>query len=251
MFSLVKWYGDCVSEEGEAFVGYWAELRWRGLHIRYASRLGANGDRTTLRAGEGPVQTGGGYQWREPSIGIEGRWTPIVPAYSATVYADQSGGIEWNCVAPAARARVDGREGLGYLERIEMTVAPWALPIETLLWGRYLAHGESVVWIDWRGKFERRLVLRNGLAVEAEQIDEAGLRLRSGETYEFDRGRTLRAGAIGANVLSKIPGVKQLAPLRLMQIEEQKWLSRGRSLMGQRVASEGWAIHEVVTWPPR
>jgi hypothetical protein len=38
-FSLSKWYMDCVADDGTAFVGYHARLRWRRLTIHYASIL--------------------------------------------------------------------------------------------------------------------------------------------------------------------------------------------------------------------
>jgi hypothetical protein len=251
MFSLVKWYGDCVTGEGVAFVGYWAELRWRELRIRYGSCLDNGEWRTTIRSGREPISKGGGYEWREPAINIDARWDSTVSEFTATIFAGESGRIEWECVAPAARARAQGREGWGYLERIEMTVAPWALPIDELFWGRYLADGESLVWMDWRGPYSKRLALRNGEPVDAVEIGREGLLLASGERLQFESRSTLRAGEIGSTVLSKLEALKSLVPVRLLRVGEQKWLSRGRLLLGEKVLNEGWAIHEVVTWPPR
>ena len=250
MFSLVKWYGDCVTDEGDAFVGYWAELRWRGLRICYGSCLDKGEWRTTVRSGSGPVGKGGAYEWREPAIDIDSRWDPTVPEFSKTIFAGKQGRIEWRCVAPAARARAQGRKGWGYLERIELTVAPWVLPIDELLWGRYLADGESLVWIDWRGPYAKRLVLRNGEPVDAVEIGREGVRLASGERLELDSGRVLRAGQIGSTVLSTIAALKSLVPVSLLHVDEQKWVSRGRLLLEGKVLNKGWAIHEVVAWPP-
>jgi hypothetical protein len=250
MFSLVKWYGDCVTDDGDAFVGYWAEVRWRGLRFRYGSCLDKGEWRTTIRPGSGPSESGSGYEWREHAIDVEARWDPTVPKLNATIFADESGRIEWKCVAPAARARAQAREGWGYLECVEMTIAPWALPIDELFWGRYLADGESLVWMDWRGPYAKRLVLRNGEPVEAVEIGREGLRLAGGERLEFESARTLRAGEIGSTVLAQIAALKNLVPLRLLHVDEQKWVSRGRLISEGKVLNEGWAIHEVVKWPP-
>jgi hypothetical protein len=43
-FSLVKWYMDCVTEEGEAAIVYLADLKWRGIHAHIVSVLTAGKD---------------------------------------------------------------------------------------------------------------------------------------------------------------------------------------------------------------
>lgn len=86
---------------------------------------------------------------------------------ASTVYESADGRIDWECRQPAADARVrlaGGREitGLGYAERLRMTIPPWRLPLRTLRWGRFLAAGESWVWIDWQGPHVARFAFRNG-----------------------------------------------------------------------------------------
>ena len=36
-FTLSKWYLDCMTAEGDAVIGYVAELRYRALVVRYTS----------------------------------------------------------------------------------------------------------------------------------------------------------------------------------------------------------------------
>jgi hypothetical protein len=37
MFLLSKWYCDCVSDGGDAFVAYWARLSWGPIAIPYSA----------------------------------------------------------------------------------------------------------------------------------------------------------------------------------------------------------------------
>lgn len=244
-FHLTKWYGDCVTAAGECRIGYWAELEWRGLHVRYAAVLeGGAGTRTTVRAGQGPRREGAGYRWVEPALEVDWRWEAAAPGYRV----EWMEGVAWECVMPAARAEA-GVEGDGYLERLEMTIEPWRLPIERLRWGHYAGGGDSLVWVDWAGPVCRRLVLRRGAPVEAAEIGDGRVRLASGEELVCDEGKTLRAGPLGRNVLAAVPALKRLAPLRLLRVEEQKRLSRAAVRRAGEAVSEGWAVHEVVRWP--
>jgi|SRR5437588_3507654 len=90
----------------------------------------------------------------------------------------REGAIEWHCVHPRARTTVDLGDGvviqgLGYVERLEMTVAPWNLPLEGLRWGRFLSDSGSVVWIDWQGEYVRKIVLENGALGSVTAVAEA------------------------------------------------------------------------------
>ena len=87
--------------------------------------------------------------------------------------------VRWRCLQPRSRATVNlasGKvvKGLGFLERLDMTLAPWKLPIQELRWGRFLSDRESLVWIDWRGSQACRIVLQNGILVQATSVGENG-----------------------------------------------------------------------------
>jgi hypothetical protein len=258
-FHLTKWYGDCTTADGRCWIAYWADLRWRALHLRYAALLHAApgltpNTKTSLHPGPAPAHTGDDFTWSEPSLAFHCRWIPSAPAHSELLFTTEQGCVRWQCLAPAADATVlagsaQPVKGLGYLERLDITVPPWSLPIETLLWGRYLSDDDALVWLDWHGPQPRRLVLRRGAPVEAAHIDEAHLRLADGTTLLCNRDLTLREGALGPNVLSAIPKLHRLLPLTLLRLHEHKWLSRASLEKEGRALSHGWAIHEVVRWP--
>lgn len=228
---LSKWYLDCVTAQGEPAIVYVAELRWRGSALRYSSVLDGETVRSAV-GGDEPAVDGRVISWRSRDLEVSGSWTALDPPVESWLHE----AVHWRCLQPRARVRVRlaKREfdGLGYVEHVRLTIAPWKLPIRTLGWGRFLHDGGYVVWIH---RDDRRLCWSSG--------GEAFEELAFGET------RTLREGTLGSAALSSIPGVNRTLPARVLNIHETKWLSRARLGGPGHAGAEGWAIHEVVKWP--
>ncbi|MBI4603716.1 MAG: hypothetical protein HY721_17315 [Planctomycetes bacterium] len=262
-FLLSKWYLDCVSQEGRVFIGYAATLRWRLLRLRSMSAMecGLEGrvvEMSTLRGYSEPQVRGDALRWTAPRLRVAGRWAAL-PASSATLppravrlLDSESGRVDWTCHLPRAQAKVEvgGRallEGLGYAERLELTVRPWMLPIDELRWGRFLAEDISVVWIEWRGPKPLSLVIHDGTAVGGAVVSDAALRFGDFE-LKLDSPRVLREGTLGSTALRGLRLLRPLLPRRLLDTHECKWLSRGSLVHAGKLVSSGWAIHEVVKW---
>lgn len=171
---------------------------------------------------------------------------------------DNPRGVSWSCVAPAADVALvlDGRSirGTGYVERLDLSIVPWSLPIHELRWGRWIGRDHatnasnplrSVVWIDWRGTYPLTLNLLDGQPIEGCVSDEC---VRLGDvTLALPKDATLREGPIGTTALGAIPGVNRVLPAGLLESHEHKWL--GRSMLrapGNQGSPAGWAIHELV-----
>ncbi len=288
---LSKWYMDCVSSEGDALVAYAAEMRWRGLTIGYQAALEARGSQpvsshSSLQPYDPPAVADSGIAWRSRPLGIYGAWTPtaVRPAIHETIYRSPAGSVEWSCLLPAAAARLStGRGemvGRGYVEHVQLTVAPWRLPVESLRWGRIADDEQAIVWIQWLGVRPRKdrrppargalrragsasrddraapagdpdttVVYVNGIRVPAVQIDDARVALADQTTIELDRTTVLRSGALGATVGQSVPILRDIAPVRALAVRECKWLSRAVVARRGHPARQTWAIHEVVTWP--
>jgi hypothetical protein len=156
---------------------------------------------------------------------------------------------------PAATARLESRrgtlDGCGYVEHLRMTVPPWRLSIASLRWGRIATEDEAIVWIQLLGDFHATIAYSGGIRVTPLHVDDGRVALADGTTVEIDRGSVLRRGSLGTTVLSSIPALRKLAPLRILSTEECKWLSRATVTRPGRAARETWAIHELVTWPQR
>jgi hypothetical protein len=255
-FELVKWYLDVVEPDGTATIAYWTSLDWLGLNVtwhnitRYA--LGAPpAERSSLRGVPAPVVADQHVAWRSERLGVETIHEPSSGGATVDLLDDAKGRIVWECLAPAARARLD-RDGLstagtGYAERMTMTVPPWELPIDELRWGRWISDdaSSSVVWIDWRGALPRRWVVVNGAVQHAavdvrdDGVDSAAGRLALGAP------RTLHDRSVG-KMLRGIGALARIAARVPMRWHETKWCCRATFTDAARVSRQGWTIHEIV-----
>jgi hypothetical protein len=248
VFELIKWYADAVSAAGDYWIGYSARLRIGRFSAGYSSVLHNGGERHSLQPCA-IAEIAGGVFWRLPALGIAGNWRGTGHPIRRLLYEDAEGAVDWECLLPSASAETGGVTGLGYVERLRLTIAPWRLPIRRLRWGRFLSARNSLVWIDWEGDFNSRSVFRNGDPVAAARIDDDGLLLEGGVVLRFDRGLVIRRGPLGSTVLAAVPGLDRFAPMRMLQVEERKWRSAAILETPGAPADRGWAIHEAVTWP--
>ena len=251
---------DCVSDDGDAFIGYVASLRWRGLSLNYSSillhRNGTEVDvNTTLQESTIPQVKGASIEWSSSRLDVAGKWEATTQPIKRSLLELPAGKIEWHCLHPRARAEIcigDGRrlEGLGYVEHLTMTIPPWRLPFDELRWGRFLSDEDSLVWINWRGAHSLNLIFHNGVQVENAVLSEHGLDTED-TCLDLGDNLVLREGELIQTALSSIPGIRKLFPFRILRTHERKWLSRGALKTSQVGSSTGWAIHEVVRWPEK
>ncbi|HEY6249792.1 MAG TPA: hypothetical protein VI685_07505 [Candidatus Angelobacter sp.] len=252
-FKLSKWYLDSVSDQGDTSIAYTGTVRWGLVRINYSSLLETTGGRITvrnsLRRQREPEIQNGVLFWHAKSLKMDGEWRANSNALRDVIYTSQNGSIEWNCMMPQAHTRFRDRVGLGYAEHLTMTIAPWKLPIQTLLWGRFTSASDWITWLDWQGEFSRRLVYVNGCPVQPSLLDDDRIEFPDGARLSMDRSLVIRNGPLGSTALSGIPGIRKTFPARLLQINECKWRSHARLQKPDGSAVDGWAIHERVSWP--
>jgi hypothetical protein len=252
-FKLSKWYLDCVTDSGDTAIAYAGLVRWGPVHLSYSSLLESTGDRLrnrhTLRPRAEPAVGRGSIRWAMDALKVSGEWQADSVELREKIFSSDAGSVDWHCLLPRARARMNAKRGLGYAEHLTMTVAPWNLPIRTLRWGRFASPSDWVVWIDWQGDFSRRIAYCNGISVPISRLDDGRIDFEDGTRLTMDCSLVLRQGQLGATALSVIPGVRDTFPGRLLQVNETKWRSRAQFETPGRPAVESWAIHEIVSWP--
>lgn len=257
-FRLSKWYADCVSDSGDTLMAYFGVAQWRGITLHYSSLLTLICDappraQYSILRSNPPSFDGTSLFWKSRSLRFEGTWKSIDSAHSGTVFSSNHGTVEWNCLQPRASAEIrwgnhQVLSGLGYSERVEMTIPPWDIPIQRLLWGRFLNSTDSLVWMDWRGSFAKRVLLHNGTTVAIGKITEKQITFGAEGKLTFADGTILRQGKLGSVALAAIPGVRNLLPRQILGVQETKWRSRAQWSQSTGM-SNGWSIHEIVTWP--
>lgn len=253
MFTLSKWYLDCLTNTGDVSIAYTGGVAWGKIRLHYSSLLESTGSRVTekhsLRENSQPQIRNGQLHWNSNTLEASGEWNLDSPRWNGnclaqTIFRSRQGSIEWHCVAPNAAARLGSHCGVGYAEHLAMNIPPWKLPIQTLRWGRFTSDSHCLVWIDWQGESAKRLLFADGETLHAPIVEDASIKLANGARLTLDRSLVLRHGP-----LSRIPGMERAFPVRLLLIRECKWRSRGRLEWPGEPAMEGWAIHERVEWP--
>lgn len=246
-FRVVKWYLDLTGPDGSGAIVYAADIGVAGLHLVANAILTWDAsttptssradERTALRTARMPEPTADGWRWSCERLGADGRWTrPHGAVIERTLFADAAaaGGrdVRWSCIAPTSHARLTlpGRtiEGPGYVERLEITIEPWRLPLTTLRWGRAASYARSIVWIQWTGEHPLNLILVDGVEHEAISIDDEHVRWRGGE-LSLRAARTLRDAPLAAGALAWLPALSDALPLRFLRAHETKWLGVARA----------------------
>ena len=236
---------------------YVADLQWNALKVHYANLLTVFGGKITsassLRRGTLPQIQDSQIAVSVPSLGIEGTWNALRSPLRKTVFENEQGSVDWHCLQPMSQVDLCLRgatalTGRGYAECLSLSVLPWKLPMNELHWGRFLSDHDALVWIDWRGPHQNRVVFHNGTERPVKCITESGITFADSDArLELDHGLVLRHGQLGDTVFPGISRLARLLPRSMMAVDECKWRSRG-VLHSAGSESSGFAIHEVVKW---
>ncbi len=241
---------------------YAANLRWHGWKLPYTSWLAAGpGQAVTQRSRWKQVRmpiasSGGQIQWQDDKQQIKGTWSADAPPLSACLIDDPRGQLYWNAYQPRARVSLQlpdrAVHGLGYAERLTLTLEPWRLNLLELRWGRYLSDTDRLVWIDLKrkGREDKWVWHQDELIRRATVEDHRVYMPRNELQLDLDRCQVLESEKkfqqVVRNVKRHLPIFPRLFPVSFLQADETKWLSRGVLRRGQERLSRGWAIHEYV-----
>ncbi len=251
-FHLRKWYFDCVSPGGDAAILYLARLRWRSAALHFSSLLLSRNSKVTTRTSIRRLKTfddtRAHLDLALPGLHVRASFKAEQSSVTRTILP----GIEWSCLQPKSQATIEvddfTLEGLGYVERLEMSTPPWKLSIGELHWGRFLSASDSLIWIRTHGPSPTTIAMHNGHDEKIAHIGAHNVCLDSGLTLELNPRHTLRNGRLSDTVLPAAPILERFFPHSILNIRETKWCSQGR-LTTKQQSSTGWAIHEVVEWP--
>ncbi len=244
---LVKWYLDVAAPDGRCAIVYAARLRLLGSTLALQGLLLHDGKRTRTRwnvlPAPSPRREGGRIRFRSVPLGLSVDVEPLDPPFTARLLERPAGLVDWECHVPRGRVRMriggEAIDGLGYVERLRLTLPPWELPIQELRWGRMLSAAGSATWIDWRGPSPLCLALRDGRRLAAGAVSDRVV--EAGDPIRLAPVATLRE----ARLSRTLPlALRRALPRAGLGLQETKWLSRG-TLAG----APGIAIHEVVRWP--
>ena len=257
--ALTKWYVDCVDAAGRSAIVYWSAFAWRGLQLSvYNLALHEPGMPVRYWGGFArtpePEVRGASLTWRPGALDASLEGHSLGRPFGLRLLERDEGAVDWQCEACPLRLEVrlpEGRvlAGLGYAERLTLGLAPWALPIDELRWGRWIADSgdSSMVWIDWRGPHPLTVVFVDGSqtapgAVGDVRVDAGACVLALSNQRRLHH-RSVRDVVGGAGPLAR------LLPEAWLDVQDRKWISRGTLEAAGAPPVTGWAIHEAVRFP--
>ncbi|MES2765596.1 MAG: hypothetical protein V4642_07005 [Bacteroidota bacterium] len=252
-FHLSKWYMDAISADGDVLICYAAHLKWGLLSIPFSQIIFHAGSfiaKTGLFKNAVFPKSQDGFL--KLKIGEdELTWNQLAEAKKFTLYDSPRGKIEWNVMMPSAAFTTNSGEffknGLGYIEKLEMTIPPWKLPISQLRWGRFVSEKTYCTWIEWKGDHPKILVICDGEVFENAEISEEEIYIPQKDLrLKLSKQKILREGNIGGTAFKKIPFFHVIFPSKVLKMYEWKARSFGEIFKNGEKISHGWAIHEIV-----
>ena len=139
--------------------------------------------------------------------------------------------------------------GLGYAERLTLSIPPWKLPFRTLRWGRHTSTRRSVVWIDWVGDDTRRYLWFDGVEQQDARLSDSGVsRLGGDAVLSWHDARDVCHRRALTRVTLRLPGLAQRLAGPLAAMREHKQLARSTIERGGEARDRGWTLFETVTW---
>jgi hypothetical protein len=254
-FALRKWYMDVANAAGDAWIGYYAGLRWHALHLDFTHQLRRSPAEGVRERGEVGAQAE--PQWSDADTlhwrpaGLEATWRRCCsPAITETLFASDEGQVAWSCLLPRANASLRTDRGVlsgtGYVECLELSIAPWRLPLAALHWGRCHAAAHDLVWIRWDGRAPRSLAWLDGVRCASATITETTVSA-DGARWQCGERVTLRRGALGHTLLAPLRALLTAVPASALALDEHKWYTRGR-LTVDGIGADAVGIAERVGW---
>jgi len=256
-FSLIKQYFDCIDDDGNCFILYWAELRCCFIHIVYSGLIFSDSknictEKATLKKCKRPLLDHI-LQFNQPALRINGCWNRVSNPLSLILYKDASGQeLIWDCHHPKAHTTINYNdktyEGLGYAETLHLPIKPWKLPIDELRWGRFLSEQYSIIWIHWKGAYPVNIIFCNGVAYHDASFEEKKIIFSGGTlTLLFEDIIILRQGKL-TKILTKMPWLKIIFHSRILNTVEIKYKAKSSLSDNTKVIANGWSLFETVNW---
>lgn len=248
IFRLEKWYFDVTTPE-EAWIGYSARINCLGFQLSYAQSLRVqNGHKphlaTSFRKHENPVLDSSLIGANTGLFHLNAQRASI-PESNEILFQDTNGFVNWHCIEPSTTIHVNFPHapdivGKGYVEKLTMTMMPWKLPINALIWGRFIGAKHSVVWIHWHHTHPQSWLFVNGKKRLSHEITSTQV---CGEhiTLKIKNKQTL----ITAKPFKEHTRLLGYLLPSLRTMHEEKWYAEG-SLTIDGEHDYGSIIHEYV-----
>lgn len=255
-FELQKWYFDCINSNREVFIGYAAKLKFGLIKLNYSSIIiveknGQHKQKQSFSFGE-LKEKNKSLEWLNDLLDVNGKWLGKSGGNKNILYDGKEGRIIWQCLKPNAKVLINhaGKtiEGLGYAEKLYMTVPPWKLPFDELRWGRFISDNQKkyFIWIDWKGKLCKNWVWSDSGFFQGNIKDD--IIITKKQKLILKNSKPIRLGNVSNSLFGRLKFLSNLFPKKLQNIEENKFLNRGQLFLKDGPKINGSSINEAVKW---
>ena len=256
-FKIEKLYIDCIDDQGNCFIVYWAKVKLFLLKIIYSGLVFSNADgraveKSTIRKTIKPAinrTISFNNKFLKTSISLKRIDDPI----TRSLYKEsEDNELIWNCHHPRALAEINYNgsiyRGLGYAETLFCPINPLKLPMEELMWGRFLSVSDTVIWIYWKDEHPMNKIFLNGIEYNDAVFNNETI-LFNGRNYKlaFSEIRDIRKGKL-SGLFSKMKFLKIFFKSRLLDTLEIKHIAKTILSENSLFLSDGWSLFETVTW---
>lgn len=249
-FRLTKWYADALDSHGRGLIAYEAALQWNAIRLGYRGTISIHidglKDESNWLMGKEIEHPAGDFQWKSGDKAYA--WKGSRGAISEMLLQSEEGSVQWNCLQPGAQVTGSNLfHAHGYVEKIELTLLPWNLPISELYWGRYISDKHCIIWIRWEGSKNLQLVWMNGVRLLPGSISQTEIRV---DEYQVGLpNQLLRKGSLMESVFARFEKMTRWFPSNILSLYEEKWYGNAALTHRGVVVDEGQVIHEKVKWP--
>lgn len=255
-FILDKTYLDCIDDAGNCFILYQATLRFWFFKIHYTALIFSNWQNQVTEQSSFKSSTllnnNGSINFSSKQLDINGQWQHPAHPVECLLYSNPKGVVYWDCHHPYATCSLNyhgtAYHGLGYVETLQLSIKPWQLPIDELRWGRFLAMGISITWIQWTGKNPVNKIYYNGIEMNDAVHYPKAISFNQGKNeLTFSNPSIIREVKFKEH-LSKIPLLKMFIKKSTLQSVETKYKSKTAFVDDGGIIQHGWSLFEVIQW---
>lgn len=256
-FHLDKIYLDCIDAKGNCFIIYSARIKFFFLRLNYSALLFSAQDDSIKELSSfqrntipliSPVIKLASQRFR-----LSGNWTRKDDPIRLLLYKDPKGrGLLWDCHHPKAETKIIFNDrcytGYGYAETISLSFPPQRLPIDELLWGRFLSPNHTIIWIHWKGAHPLTKIFYDGRVFEDGIFEENRITFGANEhvlTFEEPIALTTRQLS---SVFDAVPFLKIFFSKRLLKTKENKFKAHSSFTSPGSTRDQGYALFETVTF---
>ena len=256
-FKIEKLYLDCIDDQGNCFILYWAKVEFFLMRFVYSGLVFCNAkgfttEKSTLHKTNKPV-IDRIIQFNHKLLKTNIKFNRTDDAIIRLLYKDSNNNeLIWNCHHPKGWAEIIHNDsiykGFGYAETLISQIKPWNLPIDELKWGRFLSDFYTVIWINWLGKYPINKIFINGIEFN-DAIFKDDIISFNNDTYrlKFSEIQLIREGKL-SGLFSRMTLLKMFLNRRILNTIEIKYKSRTSFSKNSELLSNGWSIFEIVPW---